>query len=286
MSTSSIVDEVVVNYSPVDINEEPDFSQARITGVILNPDDEIKMRIKVGQVIEAGNNLAGYSRKELSLLCDVKSAQFSKIVKGEAWLNLGNLGLWGFATGITPSDVVKLAPLNSPPAVYISWFINGHLNHIGHDEFDLFTQLLCRRFGLRHVAVNVSGDEPLPKLRDKQWQQMYLDDMYQVVRIRIRQLREVLGLTQKSFADVLGVTADTIKRYEEGSHRYNRGVYSTYRLYLTTNLRPIELTKGSIHHKLRYVQEQRHEALMAIVQQLDYQHYKTLKSLALALSRI
>lgn len=285
MNSHGVIDDVIVDYRPVDIKTEPDFSEAHITGVVLGPEDETEMRIKVGQVIEAGNNLSGYSRRELAELCDIKSAQFSKIVKGEAWLNIGNLGLWGFATGITPTDVVKFTPLHAPPSVCISWFINGHLHHFDHDEFELFTKLICRRLGVRHCRVNVSGDEPLPKLDDKNWQEMYLDDLSMTVGKRVKQLREKLNLSQKGFADILGVTPETVKRYESGKVRVNRGVFSTFRLFATMNVNPIEITKGSIHHRLRYVQEQRHQALLEITKQLDYGTYKLLKQIALSVSK-
>ncbi len=286
MNTSSVIDDIVVDYRPVDIKTEPDFSEAHITGVVLSPEDETRMRLKVGQVIEAGNNLSGYSRKELAELCDIKSAQFSKIVKGEAWLNIGNLGLWGFATGISPTDVAKLEPLSASPSTCITWFMNGRLHHFDHDEFELFTKLLCRRMGVKHTRVNVSGDEPIPKLNDPNWQSVYLDDLSQTVGIRVKQLREKLNLSQKAFGDILGVTPDTIKRYESGKVRVNRGIFSTFRLFATTNVNPIEITKGSLHHRLRYVQEQRHQALLEITKQIDYSHYKQLKEITLSLSKI
>ncbi|MFL0804671.1 MAG: helix-turn-helix domain-containing protein [Agarilytica sp.] len=286
MSSHDVIDDVIVDYNPVDTKSEPDFSNARITGVILSPEDESNMRIKVGQVVEAGNNLSGYTRRELAVLCDIKSAQFSKIVKGEAWLNIGNLGLWSFATGITPTDVVKYTPLTASPSQCITWFINGRLHHFDHDEFELFTKLICRRLGVKHVRVNVSGDEPIPKLHDKNWQTMYLDDLSRVVGLRVIQLRKQLKLSQKGFGDILGVTPETIKRYESGKVRVNRGVFSTYRLFATTNVSPIEITKGSIHHKLRYVQEQRHEALHEITKQLDYNLYRQLKDITLSASKL
>ncbi len=286
MSEPSTVDDIVVDYSPVDTKTEPDFSDAHITGVVLSPQDEIDMRIKVGQVIEAGNNLSGYSRRELGELCDIKSAQFSKIVKGEAWLNIGNLGLWGFATGITPTDVVKFTPLHASPSVCISWFINGRLHHFDHDEFELVTKLICRRMGVKHSRVNVVGDEPIPKLSDRNWQAMYLDDLSKTVGQRVQQLRTKLGLSQKGFGDILGVTPETVKRYESGKVRVNRGVFSTFRLFATMNVNPIEITKGSIHHKLRYVQEQRFNALHDISRQLDYKYYRQLREITLALSKI
>ncbi len=286
MNSNDTIDEIVVDYSPVDTKSEPDFTTARITGVVLSAEDEAKMRAKVGQVIEAGNNLAGYSRKELAELCDIKSAQFSKIVKGEAWLNIGNLGLWSFATGITPTEVVKFTPLTASPSLCITWFINGRLHHFDHDEFELFTKLACRRLGVKHIRVNVSGDEPIPKLKDKEWQTMYLDDLSKIVGIRVVQLRKQLNLSQKGFGDILGVTPETIKRYESGKVRVNRGVFSTFRLFATTNVSPIEITKGSIHHKLRYVQEQRHNALHEITKQIDYSLYKQLKDLTLSASKL
>lgn len=286
MTTDSPIDDIVVDYAPVDTKADPDFSGARITGVVLTPEDETNMRIRVGQVIEAGNNLSGYSRAELATLCGIKSAQFSKIVKGEAWLNIGNLGLWGFATGITPTDVVKGTPLTASPALCVTWFMNGHLHHFDHDEFELVTKLICRRLGVRHIRVNVLGDEPIPKLHDLAWQEMYLDDLSATVAIRVQQLRETLNLSQKGFADVLGVTPETIKRYESGKVRVNRGVFSTFRMFATVNVNPIEITKGSIHHKLRYVQEQRHQALLQITKQLDYTRYKNLKDITLSISRI
>ncbi|WP_086933033.1 helix-turn-helix domain-containing protein [Agarilytica rhodophyticola] len=284
-SKGEIVD-ISADYYLVDIKNEPDFSEACITGVILSQEDENKMRKRVGQVIEAGNNLSGYSRSELAQLCNIKSSQFSKIVRGEAWLNIGNLGLWGFATGITPTDVVQGTPLNASPSQCISWFINGHLHHFDHDEFELFTKLICRRLGLRHCQVNVSGDHPVPKLRDKNWQTMYIDDLITTAGKRIKQLREQLGLSQKGFSDILGVTPETIKRYESGQDRINRGVFSTFRLFATTHVCPIEITKGSIHHRLRYVQEQRFLALHEITKQLDYEKYKVLKNLTLNYSKI
>lgn len=286
MKTTSVIDDIVVDYRPVDTKTEPDFSGAHITGVVLSPEDETEMRIKVGQVIEAGNNLSGYSRRELTVLCDIKSAQFSKIVKGEAWLNIGNLGLWGFATGITPTDVAKLAPLHASPSTCITWFINGRLHHFDHDEFELFTKLLCRRMGVKHCRVNVSGDEPIPKLHDRNWQSMYLDDLSNTVGMRVKQLRDKLNLSQKAFADILGVTPDTVKRYESGKVRVNRGIFSTFRLFATTSVNPIEITKGSIHHRLRYVQEQRHAALHEMTKQIDYKYYRYLKDITLSLSKI
>lgn len=286
MNPNDITDDIVVDYRPVDTKPEPDFSDARITGVVLSSEDEANMRVKVGQVIEAGNNLSGYTRRELAELCDIKSAQFSKIVKGEAWLNIGNLGLWSFATGITPTEVVKLAPLNASPSLCITWYVNGRLHHLDHDEFELFTKLICRRLGLKHVRVNVSGDEPIPKLHDKNWQEMYLDDLIATVGRRVIQLRQKLALSQKGFADILGVTPETVKRYESGKVRANRGVFSTFRLFATTNVSPIEITKGSIHHKLRYVQEQRHIALHEITKQLDYQCYRQLKDITLSTSKL
>lgn len=286
MNSNDTIDEIVVDYNPVDTKSEPDFTNARITGVVLSSEDEAKMRTKVGQVIEAGNNLSGYSRKELAELCDIKSAQFSKIVKGEAWLNIGNLGLWSFATGITPTEVVKFTPLTASPSLCITWFINGRLHHFDHDEFELFTKLACRRLGVKHIRVNVSGDEPIPKLKDKEWQTMYLDDLSKVVGVRVIQLRKKLNLSQKGFGDILGVTPETIKRYESGKVRVNRGVFSTFRLFATTNVSPIEITKGSIHHKLRYVQEQRHNALHEITKQIDYSLYKQLKDLTLSASKL
>lgn len=286
MSTSQIIDEFVANYSPVDTSSEPDFSHARLTHVVLTAEDELQMRIKVGQVIEAGNKLSGYTRKELTQLCDIKTSQFSKIVKGEAWLNLDNLGLWGFATGITPAEVVQLAPLQAPPSVCISWFINGRLHHLDHDEFDLFTKLICRRLGLRHERVNVSGDEPIPKLKDKDWQNMYQQDLSRVVSKRVKQLRDQLKLSQKAFGDILGVTPETIKRYESEKVRANGGVYAIFRLYATTTVSPVELTRGSIHHKLRYVQEQRQLTLLNITKQLDSKYYKQLKDITLSLAQI
>lgn len=286
MTTDSPIDDIVVDYAPVDTKADPDFSDARVTGVVLTPEDEANMRVRVGHVIEAGNNLSGYSRADLADLCGIKSAQFSKIVKGEAWLNIGNLGLWGFATGITPTDVVKGTPLSAPPSLCVSWFINGHLHHYDHDEFELVTKLICRRLGVRHVRVNVSGDEPIPKLHDLAWQEMYLDDLSATVATRVQQLREKLDLSQKGFADVLGVTPETIKRYESGKVRVNRGVFSTFRLFATVNVNPIEITKGSIHHKLRYVQEQRHQALLQITKQIDYTRYKQLRDITLSVSRI
>lgn len=286
MSSNDIIDDLVINYNPVDTKSEPNFSNARITGVVLGPEDEIKMRIKVGQVIEAGNNLAGYNRRELALLCDIKSAQFSKIVKGEAWLNIGNLGLWSFATGITPTDVVKFTPLTASPSQCITWFINGRLNHFDHDEFELFTKLVCRRLGVKHISANVSGDEPIPKLLDRNWQTMYLDDLSSVVGRRVIQLRKQLNLSQKGFGDILGVTPETVKRYESGKVRVNRGIFSTYRLFATTNVSPIEITKGSIHHKLRYVQEERHKALHEITKQLSYELYRQLKEMTLSAANL
>ncbi|MFL0809858.1 MAG: helix-turn-helix domain-containing protein [Agarilytica sp.] len=286
MNTNDSADSISVDYRPVDTKSEPDFSNARVTGVVLGPEDEAKMRTEVGQVIEAGNNLAGYSRKELAVLCDIKSAQFSKIVKGEAWLNIGNLGLWSFATGITPTDVVKLTPLTAAPSQCITWFINGRLHHFAHDEFELFTKLICRRLGLKHVSANVSGDEPIPKLKDKNWQTMYLDDLSNVVGKRVIQLRQQLSLSQKGFGDILGVTPETVKRYESGKVRVNRGIFSTFRLFATTNVSPIEITKGSIHHKLRYVQEQRHDALLQITKQLEYDNYHLLKDITLSASKL
>ena len=192
--------DLVVDYEPVDTKSEPDFSQTRITGVVLSPEDEINMRVKVGQVIEAGNNLSGYSRRELAHLCDIKSAQFSKIIKGEAWLNVGNLGMWGFATGISPTEVARYTPLHASPSTCITWFMNGRLHHLDHDEFELFTKLICRRMGVRHIRVNVSGDEPLPKLKDKNWQVMYLDDLSATVARRIRQLRDLMGCHKRGLA--------------------------------------------------------------------------------------
>jgi len=286
MNENDVLDDVVIDYGPVDTKSEPDFSDAHITGIVLGPQDEINMRVNVGKVIDAGNNLSGYSRRELGQLCDIKSAQFSKIVKGEAWLNIGNLGLWGFATGITPTDVVKLTPLQAPPSVCISWFINGRLHHFDHDEFELVTKLICRRIGVRHTRVNVAGNEPTPKLKDHSWQQMYLDDLSKTVGLRVQQLRTKLGLSQKGFGDILGVTPETVKRYESGKVRINRGVFSTFRLFATMNVNPIEITKGSIHHKLRYVQEQRFQALHDITKQLDYSHYRQLREIALALSKV
>ncbi len=285
MTIDSSID-IHVDYAPVDTKTDPDFSSARITGVVLTPEDETAMRIKVGQVIDAGNNLSSYSRSELADLCGIKSAQFSKIVKGEAWLNIGNLGLWGFATGITPTEVVQGTPLTASPATCVSWFMNGHLHHFDHDEFELLTKLICRRLGVRHVRVNVSGDEPLPNLRDQLWQEMYLDDLSATVALRVSQLRDKLGLSQKGFADVLGVTPETVKRYESGKVRVNRGVFSTFRMFATVNVNPIEITKGSIHHKLRYVQEQRHRALMDIAKQVDYTQYKSLKEVTLSVSKL
>lgn len=285
MKASSTINEITAEYQPVDIRGEPDFSQARITGVVLSAQDEITMRKDVGQVIEAGNNLSGYSRKELAQLCDIKSAQFSKIIKGEAWLNMGNLGMWGFATGINPTDVAKLTPLHASPSTCITWFMNGRLHHLDHDEFELFTKLICRRMGVRHVRVNVAGNEPLPKLRDKNWQGMYIDDLSVTVAKRIRQLRDRLGLSQKGLGDILGVTPETIKRYESGKVRVNRGIFSTFRFYATTNVAPIEFAKGSIHHKLRYVQEQRHRALLEITKQLEYKNYKILRDITLSISK-
>jgi len=285
MRASSAISEIAAGYQPVDIKSEPNFSQARITGVVLSAQDEINMRKDVGQVIEAGNNLSGYSRKELALLCDIKSAQFSKIIKGEAWLNMANLGMWGFATGINPSDVAKLTPLHATPSNCITWFMNGRLHHLDHDEFELFTKLICRRMGVRHVRVNVAGDEPLPKLKDKNWQSMYADDLGATVARRIRQLRDCLGLSQKGLGDILGVTPETVKRYESGKVRVNRGIFSTFRFFATTNVPPIEFAKGSIHHKLRYVQEQRQKALHEITKQLDYKNYKILRDITLSISK-
>jgi len=286
MNSDSVIDEIPIEYQPVDTKTEPDFSNARITGVVLTPEDELKLRFKVGQVVEAGNNLSGYSRRELSELCSIKSAQFSKIVKGEAWLNIGNLGLWGFATGISPTDVVKLTPLHASPSLCITWFMNGRLNHFDHDEFDLFTKLICRRLGVKHSYANVAGDEPIPKLHDYDWQEMYFDDLSETVGKRVKLLREQLGLSQKGFGDVLGVTSETVKRYESGKVRVNRGVFSTFRLFATTNVNPIEITKGSIHHKLRYVQEQRHKVLVDIAKQIDYARYKDLRAITMSISKI
>lgn len=286
MTIDSPINDIEVDYAPVDTKADPDFSQAHITGVVLTAEDEANMRVKVGQVIEAGNNLSGYSRADLAEFCGIKSAQFSKIVKGEAWLNIGNLGLWGFATGISPTDVVKGTPLNAPPALCVTWFMNGHLHHYDHDEFELVTKLICRRLGVKHIRVNVVGDEPTPKLRDLRWQEMYLDDLSATVGVRVAQLRETLGLSQKGFADVLGVTPETIKRYESGKVRVNRGVFSTFRMFATVNVNPIEITKGSIHHRLRYVQEQRHQALYQITKQLDYTSYRVLREITQSISKI
>lgn len=276
---------VTPDYYPVDVHEEPDFSGARITNVSLSIEDELAMRVKVGQVIDAGNNLSGYSRADLARLCGIKSSQFSKIVKGEAWLNIGNLGLWGFATGITPTDVVQLAPLHANPLTCICWFVNGRLNHLDHDEFELTTKLICRRLGIRHEQANVAGNEPITKLLDLNWQDMYLTDLARTVSIRLGQLRRQLELSQKAFGDILGVTPDTVKRYESADNaRFHRGVFSTYRLFVTFNVNPIEITKGSIHHKLRYVQEQRYRALRSMLGQLSYDQFKSLKELALSIS--
>lgn len=277
--------EIKPDYKPVDIKSEPDFSSARITGVLLTSEDEDRLRVQAGKVVEAGNNLLGYSRGELARLCGIKSSQFSKIIKGEAWLNIGSLGLWGFATGITPTDVVQLAPLHANPATCMSWFMNGRLHHFDHDEFELVTKLICRRLGLRHVRVNVAGDEPVPKLRDPSWQEMYLDDLSLTVGKRIAQLRHVLDLSQKHFADIVGITADTVKRYESGIGRMSRGVFTSYRLYATLNVTPIEMTRGSIHHKLRYVQEQRQQTLIEITKQLNHVYYQRLKEITLGLSK-
>lgn len=286
MTSDHTIEDIVLDYSPVDTKSEPDFSEAHITGVVLSHEDELNMRVKIGQVVDAGNNLSGYSRQELASFCGIKSAQFSKIVKGEAWLNIGNLGLWGFATGITPTDVVKMLPLRASPSTCVTWFMNGHMNHFDHDEFELVTKLICRRLGVKHCHVNVSGDEPIPKLRDQKWQDVYLDDLSETVGKRVYQLRTKLNLSQKGFGDILGVTPETVKRYESGKVRVNRGVFSTFRLFATLNVNPIEITKGSLHHKLRYVQEQRHVAILQMVKQLDYSHYKQLKELTLSLSKI
>ena len=279
-------DEVTPDYKPVDIKTEPDFSAARVTGIVLTQEDEIKMRVQVGKVVDAGNNLSGYSRKELALLSGIKSAQFSKIVKGEAWLNIGNLGLWGFATGITPTDVIQFKPLNAPPTLCISWFINGHLHEFDHDEFELFIKLLCRRLGIKYIRANVSGEEPIPNLKDVSWQEMYLDDLYKTVGLRVHQLRNHLQLSEKAFGDILGVSSDTVKRYESGMVRVNRGVFSTYRLFATMNVNPIEITKGSMHHKLRYVQEQRHRALMEIFSHVDYPEFCKIKETVIGLTKV
>lgn len=278
---------IAPDYPPVDVHQEPDFSGARITNVSLSVEDELAMRVKVGQVVEAGNNLSGYSRAELAHLCGIKSSQFSKITKGEAWLNIGNLGLWGFATGITPTDVIKFTPLTAPPVKCIGWFMNGRLSHLDHEEFELTTKLICRRLGIRHEQSNVAGSEPIPKMHDVQWQDMYLTDLAKTVAKRLFELRTHLGLSQKAFGDILGVTPDTVKRYESADNgRFNRGVFSTYRLFVTFNVSPIEITKGSIHHKLRYVQEQRFTALQGMVSQVSYDHYKDLKALTLGVAKL
>ncbi|MFT5085575.1 MAG: transcriptional regulator with XRE-family HTH domain [Lentisphaeria bacterium] len=270
----------------LDSSSEPDFASACITGVVLDATDEVGMRYKVGQAIEAGNNLSTYCRRDLEHICGIKSAQFSKIIKGEAWSNIGNLGLWSFATGISLTDLLTLAPMKASPSLCISWFANGRLNHFDHDEFELFTKIICRRMGLRHVPVNVVGDEALPKPNDKSWQKMYLNDLNAVMGRRLKQLRETLELSHKSFGEILDITPDTVKRRESGKMRINGGLFSAYRLATATNISPLEITKGSVHHKLSCVQQLRHIALLEITQQLDYSNYKQLKDLAISLYKI
>lgn len=277
---------VSADYANVVLREIPDFSNAKITGITLSHHDEVAMRVAVGSVIEAGNNLLGYSRQELHEFCGIRSAQFSKIIRGESWMNIASQGMWGFATGINPTDVAQLTPLKADPATCITYYLNGHLHHLDNDEFELINRLICRRFAIGYSPVNTLGIEIAPKLTDEAWRAHYLKNLIEIVAQRVVELRSHLGFSQKTFADVMGVSTETVKHYESGSGRLSKGVFTTYRLYATLNVNPIELTVGSLHHKIRYIQEQRHLALLSLVKQIDYNRYTDLKACALGIKKL
>jgi len=259
-----------------------------MTGVMLSNDDEVSMRAAVGKTIEAGNSLLGYSRTELTELCGVKSAQFSKIIKGEAWMNIGSQGLWGFATGISPAHIAKFVPLKADKATCIAYFLNGHLHHLENDEFEIFHKLVCRRFAVGYKAVDTLGVEAVPNLRSESWRDNYLKDMIEIVAKRLVELRTHLNISQKSFADIMNVSLETVKHYESGDdvNRLSKGIFTTYRLFTSLNVNPIELTVGSLHHKIRYIQDQRHDTLVNLARNIDYNRYADLKRCALGIKSL
>jgi transcriptional regulator with XRE-family HTH domain len=277
---------VTAAYSNVSLREHPDFSKARITGVTLTQDDERQMRQSVGKVIEAGNHLLGYSRQELSRFCGIQSAQFSKIIKGESWMNIGSQGLWGFATGISPADVAKLSPIHADPTTCMCYFLSGHLHQLDNDEFELVSKLICRRFSVAYSAVNTLGIEAVPQTDSATWRSHYLKNKIDTVAKRLVELRLQLGFSQGTLAEILGVSTETVRHYESGGGKLSRGVFATYRLYATLNVNPIELTVGSMHHKLRYIQDQRLLTLRKIVSSIDYTRFADLKDFTLSVKKL
>ncbi len=265
-----------------DLSSSPDFSLAVDTGLIITADFEKQLKKKVGYSIAVGNEQIKYSRTRICDFSGIKSSQMSKIINGEAWMSLDALGRWGFATGVMCGNLIKCEPISASPLVRLVWFSSGRLHNHNTYEFELVLKYISSRYCLPYTSVAFSGEEIVPNLGDPQWTEKYSYDYYSILGKHIGKLRKYLHMSTRRMAEIIQVSPETIKRYESGDHRISKGLFSAYRLCMTLNVKPMELVKGTLHHKLKYTQIKRQHALVKMFSSLPVSEYGNVKKLLLA----
>ena len=260
------------------------FSNAMLTCQYLTPSEEKAFKKVYARYIAYNNHAIGYPRKQLSALTDISSSQFSRAIDGQYWINLANMGFWGFACGKRP---IKLEANIFGDSIYdLCCFVNGRLCQFSHKEFEYCLRLIMSLIDCSELEIDWNIFGPIPDLTSKEWKHFYSEDLDSVHIERLILLRNQLEISCSKMANILDVTADTIRRYESRTIRINKGIIMCARIYKSFNVTPNELIYGSLHEQLLFVQHQRYIILRKIFTGISPAHIKKVYKLISHISDI
>ncbi len=211
-----------------------------------------------GENLRQLRNELGWTQAQSGAVMSVSASQYRKYERGMDFMKMGRAALYMQQTGVPFTFLFARSQ-------YTAQFGNMAVSS------DLLPfQILCgtaTNAQFRAYCHQLSGFAPgaaaIPEALDnadwpeKQAVTADINGYYRMVARGLRNLRDVLGLTQENLADLLNLNVRTYSQYECGSSPSHFNIVQALHLWIATGVPPLWATYGTAFYQMRILQHKR-----------------------------
>ena len=251
---SVIADDIDQQFSPKEINFDP---------------MEVNVADIVAENLHSSRKAAEVSQSNLAKVFGVSLSQYKKYEQGLEVLKIDHAQKWSLRFGAPFFQLLKHSGYQLPfnefeDTLNFKWFRANSLTH------EYFLKLI-------DIVHLFAGEQLTPSdlevVRiEKEEMDAAMDELDNKIYISIAKglkcFRQRFDISQDRMACLLGISKSTYQQYEKETMKPRFSMTMASRFYLATNVSPLALLKGTTYSRIRYMQEQRMEALLRLAEDI------------------